>query len=118
MSLCFGNKVLRERVKRKHLYCSTGEEETLSELKFCTQQVVKLYFKKLVLIMGTSQGALMVKNSPANAGDAEDMGSIPGSRRSPGVGNGNPLQHACLENPMERGTWQATVHRVARVGHD
>ena len=43
-----------------------------SELKFCTQQVVKLYFKKLVLIMGTSQGALMVKNSPANAGDARD----------------------------------------------
>ena len=57
--------MLRERVKRKHLYCSTGEEETLSELKFCTQQVVKLYFKKLVLIMGTSQGALMVKNLPA-----------------------------------------------------
>ena len=45
----------------------------------------------------------MVKNLPANAGDARDMGSIPGSGKSPGVGNGNPLQYSCLENPMDRG---------------
>ena len=106
--------MLRERVKRKHLYCSTGEEETLSELKFCTQQVVKLYFKKLVLIMGTSQGALMVKNSPANAGDAEDMGSIPGSERCPGGGHDSLLQYSCLENPMDRGALRAIDHRVAK----
>ena len=49
----------------------------------------------------------MVKNPPANAGD---LGSIPGSGRSPGGGHGNPLQHSCLENPMDRGAWRATVH--------
>ena len=48
---------------------------------------------------------------PANAGD---MGSILGSERSPGEGNGNPLQFPCLENPMDKGTWQATVHRVTK----
>ena len=56
----------------------------------------------------------MVKNLPANAGDIRDMGSIPGSGRSPGGGHGNPLQYSCLENPMDRGTWRATVHRVAK----
>ena len=53
-----------------------------------------------------------------SACNAEDPGSIPGSGRSPGEGNGNPLQYSCLENPMERRAWQATVHRVIRVGHD
>ena len=46
------------------------------------------------------------------------LGSTPGSGRSPGEGNGNALQYSCLENPMDRGAWQATVHRVTRVGHD
>ena len=53
----------------------------------------------------------MVKNLPANAGD---VGSIPGWGRSPGEGNGNPLQYSCLENPMDRGAWQATVSGVAK----
>ena len=56
----------------------------------------------------------MVKNSPAKAGDLRDEGSIPGLGRSPGGGLGNPLQHSCLENPMERGAWQTTIHRVAK----
>ena len=56
----------------------------------------------------------MVKNTPANAGDARDVGWIPGSGKSPGVGNGNLLQLSCLENPMDRGTWQARVHGVAK----
>ena len=55
--------------------------------------------------------ALVVKNQAANAGDTRDMGSIPGSGRSPGVGNDYPLQPG-LENPMGRGAWQATVHGV------
>ena len=55
------------------------------------------------------------KESTCNAGD---VGSIPGSGRSPGKGNGNPLQNFCLENPMDRGAWPGTVHGVARVGHD
>ena len=56
----------------------------------------------------------IVKNPPANAGDARDVGSIPGSGRSPGEGNGNPLQYSCLENPMDRGAWWATVHGVTK----
>ena len=55
----------------------------------------------------------MVKNLPADEGDVKDMGSIPGSGRSPGEGNDNPLQYSCLENLMDRGTWRATVQRVA-----
>ena len=54
--------------------------------------------------------ALTVKNLPANAGDSEDIGLIPGSRRSPRVENGNPLQYSYLENFMDREVWQATVH--------
>ena len=54
----------------------------------------------------------MVKNPSAKAGDVRDMGSTPGSGRSPGGGNGNPLQCSCMENPMDRGTWRATVHEV------
>ena len=56
---------------------------------------------------------LVVKNPPANAGDITDLDLIPRSRRSPGGGYGNPLQHSCLENPMDRGDWWATVHGVA-----
>ena len=59
-------------------------------------------------------GGAVVKNPPASAGDAGDTSSIPGSGRSPGEGNGNPLQCSCLENPMEGGAWQATVHGVAK----
>ena len=56
----------------------------------------------------------MVKNPPASAGDIRDTGSIPGLGRSPGEGNGNPLQYSCLEYPMDTGAWQATVHRVRK----
>ena len=58
----------------------------------------------------------MVENPSANEGDARDTGSIPGWRRSPQGGNGNPLQYSCLENPMDRGAWWAEVHEVRRVG--
>ena len=54
----------------------------------------------------------------ASAGNVGDLGSIPGSGRSPGKGNGNPLQYSCLENPMDRGAWWAIVHGSQRVGHD
>ena len=56
----------------------------------------------------------MVKNLPTNARDAGDAGLIPGWGRSPGVGNGNPLQYSCLENLMDRGAWRATVHGVTK----
>ena len=58
--------------------------------------------------------AQLVKNPSANAGETRDMGSTPGSGRSPGEGNGNLLQHSCLENLINRGAWQATVHGVAK----
>ena len=71
-----------------------------------------------ILLEGASQGALVVKNPPANAGDVSDVGSIPGLRRSPGGGQGNPLQYSCLENPIDRGAWWVTAHGGHRVGHD
>ena len=60
--------------------------------------------------MGSILGGSAVKNLPVNAGDVRDMGSIPVWGRAPGEGNGNPLHYACLENPMDRGAWWATVH--------
>ena len=59
-------------------------------------------------------GGSVVKNLPANAGDARDTSLIPGSGRSPGGGHGNPLQYSRLENPMDRGAWWATVHGVTK----
>ena len=58
--------------------------------------------------------ALVVKNPPADAGDARDMGLMPGLARSPGEGNGNPLQCSCLENPRDGGAWWAAVYGVAQ----
>ena len=66
------------------------------------------------LIALDSLVALAVKNLPASAGDVGDLGSIPGSGRSPAGGHGNPLQYSCLENPMEGEAWWATVHGVAK----
>ena len=61
-----------------------------------------------------SQVALMVKNPPTKQGDTRDAGLIPGLGRSPGAGNNNPLHYSCLENPMGRGAWRATVHRATQ----
>ena len=63
----------------------------------------------------TPPATLVGKESAYNSGD---LGSIPGLGRSPGEGNGNPLQYSCLENPIDRGAWWATVHGVTRVRHD
>ena len=68
-------------------------------------------------LVGVSQVALVVKkkkNPAINAGDIKDVGSIPGSGRSPGGGHGNLLQYSCLENPMDRGAWGVTVHRASQ----
>ncbi|XP_060265521.1 coiled-coil domain-containing protein 25 isoform X8 [Ovis aries] len=64
--------------------------------------------------MSSNQVAKVIKNPPANAGDTRDVGLIPGLGGSPGGRNSNPLQHSCLENPMDRGAWQAAVHGVAK----
>ena len=74
-------------------------------------------FKVLTLlcaVTGASQVALVAKNLPFHTGDIRYPSSIPGSGRSPGEGNGNPHQYSCLENPMDRGAWWATVPRVTQ----
>ena len=76
--------------------------------------LLKNFFSGCPKVYRASQVALVVKNLPANAGDIRDSSSIPGSGRSPGGGHGNPLQYSWLEEPMDRGAWQATVHRVAK----
>ena len=65
-------------------------------------------------MFGASQVVLVVKNPSANAGDKRDVGLIPGLERSPGGGNGNPLQYSCLGNPMDRGAQWATVPGVPK----
>ena len=67
-----------------------------------------------VIVTAQSLVALVVKSPTASAGDEREVGSIPGLGRSPGGGHGNPLQYSCLRNPMDRGAWRATVHRVAK----
>ena len=76
-----------------------GQCENLTVAYVCTQ---------------ASQVVLVVKNLPANAGDTRDVGSILGWGRSPGGRHGNPLQYFCLENPMDRGVWRATIHMVPK----
>ena len=69
-------------------------------------------------MQGASQVVLVEKNLLASEGDTGDEGSILELGRYPGEGNGNPLQYSCLENPRDRGAWQATIHVVTIVGHD
>ena len=80
--------------------------------KLCTY--TDIHLDSIADIAGFPGGSV-VKNPPANAGD---VGSIPGSRRSPGEGNGNPLQSSCLGNAMDREAWQVTVQSHKRVRHD
>ena len=80
-----------------------GDHEYLQE---------KVNLKQNNKLKKASQAALMVKNPPANASKGRNVGLIPGSGRSPGAGHSNPLQYSCMENPMDRGAWWATVHRV------
>ena len=74
--------------------------------------MIEMFQGRSASIKGFLDGS-MVKNPPANAEDAGDLGSIPGSGKSPGGGNGNPLQYSCLENSMDRGDWQAIVYMIA-----
>ena len=90
----------------KHIYIGNYIQNPIINQNFLNEK--KLY----IHIKGFPDDAV-VKNLPANAGDTRDVGSIPGLGRSPGVGNGNPLQDSCLGNSMDRGAWQATVHGVA-----
>ena len=88
--------------------------QSFSQHSILTRQIYLLPQRDISQCLETflaSQVNLVVKNPPANAGEA---GLIPGSERSPGGGNGNPLQYSCLKNPTDRGAWRATVHRIAK----
>ena len=89
---------------------SCGNLSEIQNLQTLPKMNQNLQFSKIHMSYGASRGVLMVKNPPANAGDAGDLGSIPGSERFPGGGYGNPLQYSCLENLMDRGPWWATVY--------
>jgi len=97
----------------KNVFSSVGSPSR-SEITRCVF-IRNSQFSTVVIPTQAFQVALVVKNNRcANAGDIRDTGSIPGLGRSPGGGHGNPLQYSCLENPMDRGAWRATVHRVAK----
>ena len=81
----------------------TGELVFLSQVPHPLVTLANTYEKK------DFPSGSVVKNLPANTGDSRDMGSIPGSGRSPGAANGNPLEYSCLENPTDRGAWQAKI---------
>ena len=74
-----------------------------------------VYVCVCVLYCGASQVSVVVKNLPANAGDIRDVGSVPGTARSPGRGKDNTHQYSCLQNPMDRGVWRATVRGTAEL---
>ena len=90
----------------------TLEEATSTHFIF----FLSIFVYLAALGIGASQVSLMVKNPSANAGDVKDTGSIPGWGRIRRGGNGNPLQDSCLENPMNRGAWEAAVHGVTKSG--
>ena len=86
------------------------------ELYFCPSHLTLLPLEEEFLNTPVGfPGGSVVKNSPTNAGDTEVVGSVPGWGRSPGEGNGNPLQYSCLGNAMDRGAWRATVHGVTKI---
>ena len=80
----------------------------------CFLREDNLYAHRSMCTYMASQVAPVVKNPPASSGDLRDTGLIPGSRRSPGVGSGIPLQYSCLGNSKDRGAWQVTVHGASR----
>ena len=94
--------------------CSTLVKEKIQLSKDEEKRFFNSIYLHSLSLHYASQVAPVVKNLPDNTGDARDTGLIPGSGRSPGEGNGNPLQYSCLENSMDRGAWRATVQRVTK----
>ena len=95
------------------MWCGQNKKNPPSTINEFYLEFFHIWYNAGVGFPGGSVG----KNLPENADDARDMGSIPESGRSSEEGNGNPLQYSCLENPTDRGTWQATVHGSQRVRH-
>ena len=105
-------------IRNEHQQLEKTIQELMSSLQTVSKnldmKVTEKFWNSYVLLLEVraSQMALVVKNWPTNSGDIRDAGSILGMGRSPREGNGNPLQCSCLENPTDRGVWQAMVHRV------
>ena len=85
---------------------------TTLRVTFHLQKLQSIHY--IPCVVWASQVVLEVKNPPANAGDLRGVGSLPGSGRSCGGGHGNPLQYSCMENPVGRGAWRATVHGITQ----
>ena len=110
----WGNNLMRKKKKKPSGYLwveSIGNCSSFFSTYFYIF-IFKFYLFLFLAMLGASQMSLVVKNPPPNAGDLRNMGSIPGSGRSPGGGNSNPFQFSCLENPMDRRAWRVMVHRV------
>ena len=90
-----------------------SDSRVVSDSRLHPEMMLNIYITSNVYT-GSFPGSSVVKNPPASAGDARDPGSIPGSGRSSGEGNGEPLQYSHLENPMDGGAWRATVHGIAK----
>ena len=103
--------VQQKSIPDNHVQTSDPRHEhwTCKLIHWCTGSIFQMSF-----VYPGFPGGASVKSLPANARDARDTGSTPGSGRSPGGEDGNPLQYSCLENPMDWGAWQATAHRVAK----
>ena len=80
----------------------------------CNDFIPVYLYRYLYLSIWASQVVLVVKNPPASAGDVRGADSIPESGRFPGEGHGNPLQYSCLQNPKDKASWQAAVHKVTK----
>ena len=117
LHLIFFNLLLPEP---KEIYWKAEELAKITSIIKINKRKRSSKYRKLLhliffnLLPGALQAALVVKNPPANAGDIRDAGLIPALGRSPGEGNGNPLQYSYLGNPMDRGAWRAKDHRIAQ----
>ena len=112
---CHGQKSSQNASLKTILLCLHSAGEIQSKSLQIYRQTGPCVIRSLIWVQPHHPSLSNSKESACNAGD---LGSIPGSGRSPGVGSGSPLQYSCLENPMDRGAWWATVHGSQRVGHD
>ena len=95
------------------MFCIVGFVLLSSREREVCFPVMSVFTVRVVLALRGFPGGAVVKRPPASSGDARDVGLIPGWERCPGGGNGSPLQHSCLEHPVDRGAWWAPVHGAA-----
>ena len=116
MNFRYGSQFI-SKMKNSRTGNKRPSKSLLHKLKYTIIREFKSMWRICLLKISVSNGSgfpggTVVKNLPANAGDSRGRGSIPESGRSPGEGNGHPLQYSCLESPMGKEAWRATVHRV------